>query len=123
MRQRTSMIVALLASAALPACATKGYVERNVKAVNDKVETLSTSVEATQERTKRNEAEIGNVGQRTAAAQGAADRAQQSANGAGSDAAAAAGKANAADQRAERVGSRVEEVDRNARRLIYTVIL
>ena len=35
MRQRTPMILALLARAARPACATKGDGERNVKAVND----------------------------------------------------------------------------------------
>jgi len=123
MRHRTIAIALLTATAALPACATKGYVQRSVKGVNDKVETLSTSVEETQDRTKKNETEIGQVNQRTATAQGAADRAQQAANAAGNGATAAGDKANAADQHAAKVGDRVEEVDKNAKRLVFTVVL
>jgi outer membrane protein OmpA-like peptidoglycan-associated protein len=123
MRHPLPTAIALVAAALLPACASKGYVQREVKGLNDKVETLSGSVEETQERTRKNEAEIGAVGQRTAAAQGAADRAQQSADSANGSATAAGSRANEANARAERVGARVEEVDKNARRLLYTVIL
>ena len=45
------------------ACATKGFVRQNVGEVNDKVDTLSRSVEENQERTKANESRIGEVDQ------------------------------------------------------------
>jgi peptidoglycan-associated lipoprotein len=51
----------LVASVALSGCATKKYVAREVGAVNAKVESLSTEVEKTQERTTRNEVRIDEV--------------------------------------------------------------
>jgi outer membrane protein OmpA-like peptidoglycan-associated protein len=123
MRNSISVVVALVASAPLSACATKGYVQQHVKSVNDKVETLSASVEDTQERTRRNEGAIGQVDQKAGAAQTSATRAQQAADGAGAAANSAAGQATAANARAEAVGTRVEEVDKNARRLVFEVVL
>ena len=64
--------VLALALSGTTACATKKFVRTNVGEVNDKVDTLSKSVEENQERTKANEARIGEVDQRAAAA--AADR-------------------------------------------------
>jgi len=61
MRQSSTVLIALVMAAGLPACATKGYVNRNVKTVDDKVETLSGSLEETQARTKKNEEAIGQV--------------------------------------------------------------
>jgi outer membrane protein OmpA-like peptidoglycan-associated protein len=124
MRHSNTAIVALfIAAGTLPACASKGYVERHVKTVDDKVQTLSGSLEETQARTKKNEETIGQVDQRANAAQtaattaqGAASKAQQSADGAAAEATTAASKAAAADAHAE-------EVDKNARRLVYTVVL
>jgi TolA-binding protein len=60
------------------ACATKGFVKNQVTQVSSKVDTLSQSLEETQERTKRNEAKITDVDGKAGAAQGAADHAQSS---------------------------------------------
>ena len=46
------------------ACATKKFVRGEVGLVNDKVESVSKSLEETQERTKANEAKITEVDQR-----------------------------------------------------------
>ena len=56
--------VLALALSGTTACATKKFVRTNVGEVNDKVDTLSKSVEENQERTKANEARIGEVDQR-----------------------------------------------------------
>lgn len=98
------------------ACATKGFVKNEVAQVSSKVDTLSQSLEETQERTKRNEAKITDVDGRAGAAQGAADHAQSSANEADSKAVAAGDAAKAA-------AAKAEEVDKNAKRLVYTVVL
>jgi outer membrane protein OmpA-like peptidoglycan-associated protein len=91
------------------ACATKKYVNTRVSEVNDKVSTLSTTVEETQERTRKNEQKIGEVDQRAAAAAVRAEDAGRSATEARSAAAAAATKA--------------EEVDKASRKLIFEVVL
>ncbi|HKV99365.1 MAG TPA: OmpA family protein [Vicinamibacterales bacterium] len=98
------------------ACATKGFVKNQVTQVSSKVDTLSQSLEETQERTKRNEAKINDVDGRAGAAQGAADHAQSSANEADSKAVAAGDAAKAA-------AAKAEEVDKNSKRLVYTVVL
>jgi outer membrane protein OmpA-like peptidoglycan-associated protein len=58
---RTVLVPFLAAGVAVSGCATKKYVSREVGEVNQKVETLSTEVEKTQERTKRNEVRIDEV--------------------------------------------------------------
>ena len=68
------------------ACATKKFVRGQVGEVNDKVESVSKSLEETQERTKANEAKITEVDQRAPAGISAAD---QTAGQAGQRAAAA----------------------------------
>jgi outer membrane protein OmpA-like peptidoglycan-associated protein len=55
------MVPFVLASVALSGCATKKYVSREVGEVNQKVDTLATEVEKTQERTRRNEVRIDEV--------------------------------------------------------------
>ena len=50
------------------ACATKKMVRQNVGEVNDKVDTLSKSVEENQERTRANEGKITEVDQKAQAA-------------------------------------------------------
>jgi hypothetical protein len=77
----------------LPACATRGFVKTRVHEVNTKVETLTQSVEETQERTRRNEGAIKDTDQKAQAAQASADQARQAANAAGSDAKVAGTKA------------------------------
>lgn len=91
------------------ACATKKFVRTSVGEVNDKVGSLSKSLEETQERTRQNETRIGEVDQR---AQAAAQSAQQ----ANSAATAAASTANSASTMAS-------SLDKASRRLVYEVVL
>ncbi|HEX6739981.1 MAG TPA: OmpA family protein [Vicinamibacteria bacterium] len=58
---RSIMVPFVVASVALSGCATKKYVSREVGEVNQKVDTLATEVEKTQERTRRNEVRIDEV--------------------------------------------------------------
>ncbi len=103
------MSVLAVVVAVAPACATKKMVRTEVGAVNEKVKSLSGSLEETQERTRKNEQRIGEVDQK-------ADAAAKQAQAAGQAAQNAAGAANA-------VGGRVDEVVRNNARLIYQVSL
>ena len=64
----SAVAVAVLVVAGSTACATKGFVRTGVKGVNDKVDTLSKSVEENQERTRANEGRIGEVDSKAAAA-------------------------------------------------------
>ena len=50
-----------LSVAVAPACATKKFVRTEVGNVNSKVDTLTGTVEETQERTRKNEERIGAV--------------------------------------------------------------
>jgi peptidoglycan-associated lipoprotein len=101
--------VLALALSGTTACATKKFVRTNVGEVNDKVDTLSKSVEENQERTKANEARIGEVDQRAAAA-------DQKAAQAGS-------RADQAYTAAEAVNTRAEAIEKASRRLVYEVVL
>jgi len=131
MRHSMTVLGALVfAAGVLPGCATKGYVQKNVKTVDDKVETLSGSLEETQARVKKNEESITQVDQKAGAAQTAASAAQSSANNAGSAATKAqqtaegAGTAAAtAATAAKAADARAEEIDKNAKRLVFTVVL
>jgi outer membrane protein OmpA-like peptidoglycan-associated protein len=98
------------------ACATKGFVKTQVAQVSSKVDSLSQSLEETQEQTKQNAAKINDVDQKAQAAQGSADQAQQSANAADS-------KAVAAGSAAQQAADKANEVDQNQRKLIYEVVL
>ncbi len=109
---RKSMLsVALLALAVggSAACATKNFVKAQVSEVNGKVETLSRSVEETQERTRANEGKINDVDQKAGEAQTSAQRAQQA--------------AGAADAKAGVAGAKADELDQKGRRLLFTVVL
>ena len=98
-----------LALSGTTACATKKFVKGQVGEVNNKVDTLSRSVEENQERTKANETRIGEVDQR---AQAADQRAAQ-----------AGTRADAAFTAAEAVNTRAEAIEKAARRLVYEVVL
>ena len=100
----------------LPACATKGFVRNRVGDVNAKVNDLAGSVEATQERTRKNEAAINDVDQKTQAAHGAANQAQQAANAAGDS-------AKAANTRAGEAANKADALDKASKRLVYTIVL
>ena len=105
------MVVPILALAlsGTTACATKKFVRTNVGEVNDKVDTLSRSVEENQERTRANEARIGEVDQRAAAADSRAAQAGQ--------------RADAAYTAAEAVNTRADAIEKASKRLVYEVVL
>ena len=105
--------VLALALSGTTACATKKFVRTSVGEVNDKVDTLAKSVEENQERTKANEARIGEVDQRATAAAAAAD---QKAVQAGS-------RADQAYSAAEAVNGRADAIEKASRRLVYEVVL
>ena len=98
-----------LALGGTTACATKKMVRTQVGEVNGKVETLSKSVEETQERTRANEGRIGEVDQKAQAAGQRADQAGRRAD-----------EANAA---AAAVNSRADAIERASKRLVYEVTL
>jgi len=112
----SAVTLAGLVVAGLPACATKGFVKSRVGDVNSKVDTLTTSVEETQERTRKNEAAIGEVDQKAQTAQGAANQAQRAASAAGES-------ARTANAKALEAANKTDELDRASRRLVYTVVL
>jgi len=112
----SAVTLAGLVTVGLPACATKGFVRQRVGEVNGKVDNLATSVEETQERTKKNEAAIGEADQKAQAAGTAANAAQQAAN-------AADNSAKTANARANAVGEKTDALDKASKRLVYTVVL
>jgi outer membrane protein OmpA-like peptidoglycan-associated protein len=105
-----------LTVAAAPACATKKFVRTEVGNVNSKVDTLTGTVEETQERTRKNEERIGVVDEKAEAAGRSATSARAAA-----DAAAAAAKD--VDGKVTGVNNRVAAVEAASRRLIYEVTL
>jgi len=105
--------VLALALGGTTACATKKFVRGQVGEVNDKVESVSKSLEETQERTKANEAKIVEVDQRAQAAAQAAD----------TKASAAGQRADTAKTAADAAGTKAEAVDKASKRLVYEVVL
>ena len=123
---RKSLVAASLLAltvAVAPACATKKFVRTEVGGVNQKVDTLTGTVEETQERTRQNAERIGVVDQKAESAGKAAATAQTAADAAQRSAAAADSKAVEAGNRANQVGGRLDEVVASSRRLIYEVTL
>jgi outer membrane protein OmpA-like peptidoglycan-associated protein len=111
MMKKVGMVVPVLALAlsGTTACATKKFVRTNVGEVNDKVDTLTRSVEETQERTRVNEGRITEVDQKAAAAD---QRAAQ-----------AGTRADAAYTAADKVNARAEALEKASKRLVYEVVL
>jgi peptidoglycan-associated lipoprotein len=105
-------LVALTVAVA-PACATKKFVRTEVGNVNTKVDTLTGTVEETQERTRQNADRIGSVDQKAEAAARSATDARAAAD-------AASQEARAVETR---VGGKVDEVVAASRRLVYEVTL
>ena len=105
-----------LSVAVASACASKKFVRTEVGNVNTKVDTLSGTLEETQERTRQNEGRIGEVDKKAEAAGRSATDARQAAD-------AAAARANEANTQVAAVGGRVDEVVAASRRLVYTVTL
>ena len=101
-----------------PACATKKFVRTEVGGVNQKVDTLTGTVEETQERTRQNTERIGVVDQKASRGQGCGRR-PAAADAARQAAAAASAQAN------HRGTSwrTLDEVVASSRRLVYEVTL
>ncbi len=105
--------VLALALGGTTACATKKFVRGQVGEVNDKVESVSKSLEETQERTKANEAKIAEVDQRAQAAAQAAD----------TKATSAGQRADGAKTAADAANTKAETVEKASKRLVYEVVL
>ncbi len=105
--------VLALALGGTTACATKKFVRGQVGEVNDKVESVSKSLEETQERTKANEAKIAEVDQRAQAAAQAAD----------TKATSAGQRADTAKTAADAANTKAEAVEKASKRLVYEVVL
>jgi len=108
--------IVALAIGGSAACATKKYVRTSVGDVNDKVDSLGRSVEATQERTRQNEGRISDVDQKAQAAAQAASAANDAAG-------QASNAANLAGTRADAAAGKADAVDKASRRLVYEVVL
>ena len=109
MRKLAFVVPVVLLAAGATGCATKKFVRGEVGQVNEKVEGLSGQLEETQERTRKNEARIGEV--------------DQKADSAGKSATEARSAAAAADQKAVQAAQRAEAVDQATRRLVFEVVL
>ena len=102
-----------LTLAVAPACATKKFVRTEVGQVNDKVTTLSGSLEETQERVRQAEGKITEVDQ----------RAQAAATDAKNTGTQAQQAANAAGERANAVNARADTIEAASRKLLFEVVL
>jgi outer membrane protein OmpA-like peptidoglycan-associated protein len=109
MRKLLLVVPLAMLAAGSTACATKKFVRGEVGQVNTKVQGLSTQLEETQERTKKNEGKISEVDQKATAAGQSAQAAQSAADAAKSDAAKADAHAAA--------------VESASKKLIYEVVL
>ncbi|HSL24005.1 MAG TPA: OmpA family protein [Vicinamibacterales bacterium] len=98
--------VVALVTAGTSACATKKFVRTRVGEVNDKVTTLSKSLEETQERTRQNEQKISEVDTRvTTVDTRVTTVADESRAG------------------IEKVSLRADEIERATKRLVYEVVI
>jgi outer membrane protein OmpA-like peptidoglycan-associated protein len=101
--------VIALALGGTTACATKKFVRGEVGQVNEKVDTLTRTVEETQERTRANEQRIGEVDQKAQAADQRAAQAGQ--------------RADEARTAADAVNTRADAIEKASKRLVYEVVL
>jgi outer membrane protein OmpA-like peptidoglycan-associated protein len=110
------MVALAFAVAGTSACASKGFVRSEVGTVSGKVDSLSQSLEQTQERTRLNEENITKVDGKATAAQTTADAAQQAAT-------AADTKAGTAGDAARAAAAKVDAVEKDMKRITATVVL
>jgi len=113
---RNSLITASVIVAAMsvaPACATKGFVRTSVGEVNDKVTTMGTSLEETQERVRAAEGRITETDAKATAAGESASKA----NAAASDA------ANRATEVGKTAEARAVSIEGEMRKLIFETVL
>jgi len=104
-----AIAISAVALGGTSACATKKMVRQRVGEVNDKVTTLSASVEENQQRTKANEGRIGEVDQKASAADQKAQAAGQ--------------RADAAYSAADKVNARADAIEAASKRLVFEVVL
>jgi len=109
MRKFAMVIPIAMLAVGSTACATKKFVRGEVGQVNTKVEGLSTTLEETQERTRKNEARIGEVDTKADAAGKSAEEARSA--------------ANTANDAAKTAGAKADAVDAATKRLVYEVVL
>jgi outer membrane protein OmpA-like peptidoglycan-associated protein len=116
---KTLFTISLLALTVVvaPACATKKFVRTEVGNVNSKVDTLSGTVEETQERTRQNETRIGDVDTKAEAAAKAAADARAAVD------VAATNAANATKEVDSRLTGRISNTEASVRKLVYEVTL
>lgn len=119
-RLLTAAAIVAFGLASTTACASRGYVRDQVGQVSSKVDTMSTSLEETQERTKKNEAKIAEVEQN---AQAGIQGANQAASTADGKAVAADAKATEANSAARMAAERADAVDKASKRVVYEVVL
>ena len=112
----TTIALGCLALGGASACATKGFVRTEVAGVNQRVETLSQSLEATQEATRQNQARITEVDKKT-------DQVGLWAKDAQSTAVTAQSAAATAQTTATTAALRVDAVEAASRRLLYEVVI
>jgi peptidoglycan-associated lipoprotein len=103
------LAIGLIVVGTTTACATKKFVRTEVNAVGTRVETLSQSIEATQEATRQNQARITQVDAKADQVGIWAKDAQTAATTANSAAAAAAAK--------------IDAVEASTKRLVYEVVI
>jgi len=108
-----ALSVAALAAGGTTACATKGFVRNRVGEVNDKVESVSKSLEDTQERTRKNEAAIADANQKIVQV----DQKAAAGNAAASEAAATARAT------ADRAAEKAVAVEVATKRIVYEVTI
>jgi peptidoglycan-associated lipoprotein len=109
----TAIPVVALALGGTTACATKKFVRTSVGEVNEKVDSQGRTIEETQERVRKNEGRISEVDQKAGAAQQRADAAHSAAEAAHS----------AADTVGKEANTKFDAIDKNAKRLVYEVVL
>ena len=113
---RNSLITAGVIVAAMsvaPACATKGFVRTSVGEVNDKVTTMGTSLEETQERVRAAEGRITETDAKATAAGETASKAN----------AAAAEAASRATEVGRTAEARAVSIEGEMRKLIFETVL
>ena len=113
---RNSLITAGVIVAAMsvaPACATKGFVRTSVGEVNDKVTTMGTTLEETQERVRAAEGRITETDAKATAAGESANKAN----------AAATDAANRATEVGRTAEARAAGIEGEMRKLIFETVL
>jgi peptidoglycan-associated lipoprotein len=124
MRKPLLALTALaFAAASSAACATKGYVNQQISQVSGQVDSLSQSLEETQQATRDNAGRIVEVDGKADAAQSSADQAGSAAMAADGKATEAGNAARSAGDAARAAGDHASALEDDMNRILYEVIL